>query len=333
MDPVLAEAILPRMLDDGISAQPDELLVLSSASQLLTILLQLGPVIAGSRSLTIAVEEPGYHAALNIIESFGHRPVGIETDNAGALPESLREALRAGAQIVLLTPRAINPTGASWTTQRRTALADVLAEFPRVLVIEDDHFSGTAFVQPGSLTSDPRLVDRTLYARSHSKAIAPDLRITVLLARGRLFGLLRDARLSDGGWSPRLSQRALAFALQDPLVDEAFRVARAAYAERRAAAIEALEAALPHAIAIHPTDGLNVWVSLPVGVDAEAVIEQAAHVGVLVASGEPFYVHPGRRDAVRLSVGRIDTAGARRAGKLLAKAIVTADDIPLSLHL
>jgi hypothetical protein len=32
-------------------------------------------------------------------------------------------------------------------------------------------------------------------------------------------------------------------------------------------------------------------------------------------------------------VGRIDAAGARRAGKLLARAIVTADDIPLSLHL
>ena len=333
IDPALGEAIVPRMAADGILAQPDELLVLSSVGQLLTILLQLGPVIAGSGSLNVAVEEPGYHAAFNIIESFGHRLIGIETDNAGAAPESLRESLRAGAHLVLLTPRAINPTGASWTAERRAALAEVLAEFPHVLVVEDDHFSGAASVQPGSLTSDPRLVERTLYARSHSKAIAPDLRITAVLARGRLLGLLRDARLSDGGWSPRVSQRALAFALQDPEIDDVFAAARAAYVERRTAAIEALQTALPHAIAIQPTDGVNVWVQLPAGYDAEAVTEQAVHLGVLVAAGEPFHVHPGRRDAVRLSVGRIDADGARHAGELLARAIVTADDVPLSLHL
>jgi GntR family transcriptional regulator / MocR family aminotransferase len=333
IDPTLADAILPRMEADGISARPEELLVVSSAGQLLTILLQLGPVIAGSRSLHVAVEEPGYHAAFNIIESHGHRLVGIETDNAGALPDSLHDALESGVQVVLFTPRAINPTGASWTAERRGALAEVLADFPRVLVIEDDHFSGAASVQPRSLTNDPRLADRTLYARSHSKAVAPDLRITVVLARGRLFGLLRDARLSDGGWSPRLSQRALAFALQNSSLDDAFATARVAYAERREAAIEALQSALPHAIVIHPTDGLNVWVSLPAGFDAEAVTEQAAHLGVLVASGEPFYVHPGRRDAVRLSVGRVDVGGARRGGELLARAILTADDVPLSLHL
>lgn len=333
IDPALAEAILPRMAADGVVARPDELLVLSSMGQLLTILLQLGPVIAGSRSLNVAVEEPGYHAAFNIIESSGNRVLGIDTDDSGAVPESLRAALRAGAHIVLLTPRAVNPTGASWTTERRAALAEVLADFPRVLIIEDDHFSGVASARPGSLTSDQRFAERTLYARSHSKGLAPDLRITVLLARGRLLGLLRDARLSDGGWSSRLSQRALAFAQQDPAIDSAFAVASSAYAARRSAAIEALQLALPRPIAIRPTDGLNVWVSLPAGCDAEAVIEQAAHLGVLVASGEPFYVHPGRRDAVRLSVGRVDVEGARHAGELLSRAIVTADDVPLSLHL
>ena len=333
IDPALAEAILPRMAADGIVAHQDELLVLSSAGQLLTMLLQLGPVIAGSKSLSVAVEEPGYHAAFNIIESFGHRLIGIQTDNAGAMPESLREALRGGAQLVLLTPRAINPTGASWTAERRAAIAEALAEFPGVLIIEDDHFSDAVSVRPGSLSSDPRFAERTLYARSHSKAVAPDVRITVLLARGRLLGLLRDARLSDGGWSPRIIQRALAFALHDPEVDRVFEAAIAAYAQRRAAAIEALQTTLPHGIAIHPSDGLNVWVTLPPGCDAEAVTEQAAHLGVLVASGEPFHVHPGRRDAVRLSVGRVDVGGARRAAELLARAIVTADDVPLSLHL
>jgi DNA-binding transcriptional MocR family regulator len=157
--------------------------------------------------------------------------------------------------------------------------------------------------------------------------------MTIVAARGRLFGLLRDARLSDGGWAPRIGQRALAQALLDPALDQAFAAARAAYAERRAAAIESIQAALPQAMVIRPTDGLNVWVTLSAGSDAQAVTEHAAHLGVLVSSGEPFYLHPGRRDALRLSVGRVDVAGARRGGQLLGRAALTADDVPLSLAL
>jgi hypothetical protein len=54
-------------------------------------------------------------------------------------------------------------------------------------------------------------------------------------------------------------------------------------------------------------------------------------VGVLVSNGEPFYPRPGRRDAVRLSIGRVDAGGAARAGELLGRAVQTIDDVPLSL--
>jgi GntR family transcriptional regulator/MocR family aminotransferase len=316
----LAAALVPRLHADGVPAAANELLVLSSVGQLLTMLVQLAPVLVGANSLSVAVEEPGYHAGFNLIESLGHGLIGVQTDDQGALPDSLHSALESGAHLALLTPRALNPTGASWTAERCAALAEVLADFPRVLIVEDDHYSGVASVRPGSLSSDARLAERTLYARSHSKSIAPDLRMTVVTARGRLFGLLRDARLSDGGWAPRIGQRALALALLDPAL-------------RRAAAIESVRVALPHAMVIQPTDGLNVWVTLPAGSDAQAVTEHAAHLGVLVSSGEPFYLHPGRRDAVRLSVGRVDVAGARRGGQLLGRAALTVDDVPLSLAL
>jgi DNA-binding transcriptional MocR family regulator len=316
-----------------VSASASNLLVMSSVGQLLAMVLQLAPWLGASHGLSVAVEEPGYHAAFNLIEHRGHHLIGMPTDDQGVMPEALRAALQSGAHVALLTPRALNPTGASWTPERRAELAEVLHTFPNVLIVEDDHFAGVAGAQPGSLSSDPRLHDRTLYARSHSKSIAPDLRMTAVVARGRLFALLRDARLSDGGWAPRIGQRALALALEDPELQVAFGRARAAYAERRQAAAESIRAALPHAHIAAATDGLNIWVSLPHGADAQDVTQHAAHMGVLVSSGEPFYLRPGRRDAVRFSVGRIDAAGARRAGELLGRAALTVDDVPLSLAL
>jgi GntR family transcriptional regulator/MocR family aminotransferase len=329
--PQLAEALLPWLASDGLDARPTDLLVMSSFSQLLSVMLQLAPDVLGVERLSVAVEEPGYHAALGLVERGGQRLIAVGSDDHGALPGSLLLALEAGADLVVLTPRGVNPTGASWTRRRRDALADVLRQFPRTLIVEDDHFAGLTSGTPGSLWSDPLLCERCVYSRSFSKSVAPDARTTVALAHGRLLGLLREARLSNGGWAPRLSQRALAAVLADAALPAVFVAARSAYAQRRETATAAIAATAPELGVAPSQDGLNVWVSLPVGCDAQDLVQHAAQVGVLVSSGEAFFVQPGRRNAVRLSIGRVDAEGARQAGELLARAVRTIDDVPLSL--
>src|SRR6185369_12234472 len=106
-----------------------------------------------------------------------------DVDEQGAVPESLAAALKAGAKAVLFTPRAHNPTGASWSSERLAALADVLAAHRDVIAIEDDQFAGVCYTRPGSLLSDTRLESRVIYVRSFSKSIGPDLRIAVAVAR------------------------------------------------------------------------------------------------------------------------------------------------------
>jgi len=109
----LAEALLPRLERDGIVADPSHLVVVNSVAQLLGLTLDIAPAVVGTNDLCVAVEEPGYHSAFNLIESRGVRLIGVEDDADGAQPESLGAALAGGANLVLLTPRALNPTGAS----------------------------------------------------------------------------------------------------------------------------------------------------------------------------------------------------------------------------
>src|SRR5579864_6389052 len=115
--PELAEALLPRLEADGIVAAENNLLVFSSFSQLLTVVLQVAPNVWAAEPISVAVEEPGYHAGFNLIEASGHRLIGVGVDEHGALPGSLQLALEAGASLVVLTPRALNPTGATWTAR------------------------------------------------------------------------------------------------------------------------------------------------------------------------------------------------------------------------
>ena len=113
--------------------------------------------LGGAPELVVAVEQPGYYTIFDTWDHAGIRMIGMETDEYGARPESLELAIRAGANAVLFTPRAHNPTGASWRPERLQALGDVLSRHPHVLAIEDDHFADIAHERAGSLLADARV--------------------------------------------------------------------------------------------------------------------------------------------------------------------------------
>jgi GntR family transcriptional regulator/MocR family aminotransferase len=223
---------------------------------------------------------------------------------------------------VLFTPRAHNPTGASWSAERRVALAEVLAAHRDVIAIEDDQFAGVCNTRAGSLLSDPRLESRTIYVRSFSKSIGPDLRIAVAVARPQLRELLAEAKSFADGWTSRLLQRTLAGVLADDEMYVDLDRARDAYRDRRQSAADVVDSLLaPHGGGTWcGPDGLNLWVHLPPGVDARDALERAAAEGVRVAEGEPFFLRPGHSGVVRLNAGSVPTETAVKAARALAES-------------
>lgn len=319
--PALVRELLPRLEADGIPARGGDLVVGSSAQQFMVLAVSIIGQAADGRMPTVAVEEPGYQTAADTFERLGCRVVGLALDEQGVVPAALDAALADGVTVVLFIPRVQNPTGVSWSVRRVAELAEVLAHHPGVVAVEDDQFADAASARPGSLLGDRRIEDRVIYIRSFAKAIAPDLRLAVAVARARLRAMLVEAKSFADGWSSRLAQRALAHVLADPGFDAALAGARAEYALRRDAALGVLQARL------HPVggwasgaDGINLWVHLPPGVDAVEVIERTAGLGVLVAPGEPFFIRPGHGEVVRISVGMLDAARARDAATALASA-------------
>jgi len=240
------------------------------------------------------------------------------------VPASLEQALRKGAKAALFTPRAHNPTGASWSPERTAALADVLAANHDVFAIEDDQFAGISFARPGSLLADSRIEDRVIYIRSFSKSIGPDLRLAVAVARPPLRTLLLEAKAFADGWTSRLLQRTLAGILSDPELPESIGRARAEYRDRRERAAATINSALrtQGGGAWCGPDGVNLWVHLPAGVDSAEVVPRAASAGVRVAPGEPFYLRPGHTDTVRMNAGSVPANRAAQAGLALAEAVL-----------
>jgi DNA-binding transcriptional MocR family regulator len=224
----------------------------------------------------------------------------------------------------------------SWSPGRLRELADVFAAHAEAFVIEDDQFADAVDVRSGSLLGDPRIEDRVVYVRSFAKAIAPDLRLAIAATRPRLRSPLLEEKFFADGWCPRLAQTALAMAFASGSIDAALAEATATYARQRLELTTALLDQIGGRVDVRvpPASGsVNVWVQLPQGVSATEVAERAAEAGMIVATGEPFYIGVGHDDALRINAGSVPAGRASDVGRGLASVIADVSNSTSSTYL
>jgi DNA-binding transcriptional MocR family regulator len=246
----------------------------------------------------VLVENPTFPAILDLLDVVGAVVVGVPLSDAGLEPSALARALAEYRPVALfLQPRAHNPTGVSMSASRARELALVLAGYPALTVVEDDHAGDIAAAPPVSLGS--HLPTRTVHVSSFSKSHGPDLRLAAVGGPAALIDAVADRRLLGPGWSSRILQAVLLDLLSSSPAVEQVAFARAEYARRRSLLCTALAG---RGVTASADDGINMWV--PVEDQQVAMVTLAAH-GIGVAPGAPFLVSPVAGDHVRLTVGLV----------------------------
>jgi len=263
----------------------------------------------------VVVENPTFPPFMDLLEQYGLEPVPVGIDERGMIPREFAAALGAGPSLVVLQPRAQNPTGASMTRERAQELALLLhrsRSAPNAIVLEDDHSGSISSSDDVSIAS--WLPERVLHVRSFSKSHGPDLRIGALGGPRTLVDRVVARRLLGPGWTSRMMQAMLYELLTDPDSVAQVDAAGERYAQRQrelAAAVHLAGAEL------RPGDGLNAW--LPVD-DERAAMVQLAAAGIRVAPGAPFQLgEPGGFVRVTVGMVRDDVAAV---GAALASAAV-----------
>ncbi len=246
----------------------------------------------------VLLENPTFPPFMDLLEHYGLEPIGVPLDDEGMRPEAFAAALGRGPAVVLMQPRAHNPTGVSMTRARAEHLAVILARRRNgesAIVIEDDH-SGAISTAP-DVTLATWLPDRVLHVRSFSKSHGPDLRIGALGGPRALVDRVVARRLLGPGWTSRMTQ-ALLFELltdEDSVAD--IGRARDTYAARQAAMGAALA---EHGVEFAAGDGINAW--LRVADERDAIVQLTAS-GIRVAPGTPFQLGDPDDAHVRVTVG------------------------------
>ncbi|GAA0956716.1 aminotransferase class I/II-fold pyridoxal phosphate-dependent enzyme [Virgisporangium aurantiacum] len=244
---------------------------------------------AGDR---IAVEDPGWAAMLDLVAALGLHPLPVRVDDDGPDPEGLEKALRQGAKAVVITSRAQNPTGAVVSAARAADLRAVLAPFPEVLVIEDDHAAELAGEELQALAGTTR---RWAFLRSSSKPFGPDLRLAVLAGDATTVARVEGRMRLGAGWVSTILQRIVVELWSDRAASAQIQAAKREYAHRRLALIGLLRA---RGVEARARSGVNVWV--PVA-DETYAVTRLRDAGFAVAPGALYRV--GTPPAVRISIG------------------------------
>lgn len=262
----------------------------------------------------VAVENPCFLSSINMLRNAGLQAIGVGVDAEGMLADELENALARGAQAVIVTPRAHNPTGCSLGEKRARSLARILAKYPHVLVIVDDHFSLLSSAAYHSVI--PRGARRWALVRSLAKTLGPDIRLAAVASDPATSRQLRRRLASGTGWVSHLLQDIAEVALTSPANIALFAQARDDYLARR----RQLEAALRAQGIDHVAggDGLNLWIT--VRGDDRAIALSLTRQGWLVRHGEGFAAG-GEVTGLRIAISTIEPDQCERLALHIRQSI------------
>lgn len=261
----------------------------------------------------VAVEDPSYHTVHDLLRAHGLIVQPVAVDEFGMIPGVLEEALHRQVAAVIETPRAQNPTGAAFDTHRARDLRRVLAEWPEVLLIEDDHSGPVAGVPLHTLTTTPRLRHWTV-VKSVSKWLGPDLRLAVMAGDAVTIARIDGRQRLGPGWTSYILQSLVVALAGDPKVRALVEQAAVAYESRRRALVRELGR---RGITAWGRSGLNVWVP----VEDELLSQRALlEAGWAVAAGEQFRLRTP--SGLRVSIGNLSVSNTPRVAEALTRPVL-----------
>lgn len=299
----LREQLCARMAVKGMSVTPDEMILTTGSQQaidlLIGVLTEPGDV--------ILVEKPTYLASLQVFALHGLKVVAAESDEDGIIPEAAEELIKQhGPKLLYAVPTFGNPTGRVWSEERRTAMLALCKKYD-MLVIEDDPYGDIKFNSdehyPTLFSLEGQAADnRVIYTSTFSKTVAPALRTGWAIGDSRVIRMMAKAKQAADLHSSTMDQQILSQLLNEFDLDAHIAVISKEYGSRMLEMHNLLaQSGLSDLLWVQPKGGMFLWVELPEGLDAEALLKCAVGKGVAFVPGISFYADEPKRNTARLN--------------------------------
>ena len=271
-----------RLAEGG---NPDDVLIVSGSQQGLDL---TGKLLI-NRGDGVAVESPTYMGALRALDVYEPEYVVIATDEEGMLPESVERALSAGVRLLYVNPNFANPTGRTMSERRRRMVAELAVQHDCV-IYEDDPYGKLRFAGDNLPTIRDFAPDNVVYAGSFSKVLVPGFRLGWMHAPASMREALNRLKQAADLHTSTFVQ-AVALEVTSPeFMHHHLANVRAHYKRQRDLMLKALDREFGNSLlTTRPEGGMFLWITLPEGVDTEALLPEAVRRGVAYVPGRAFH--------------------------------------------
>ncbi|MCJ7715210.1 MAG: PLP-dependent aminotransferase family protein [Anaerolineales bacterium] len=249
----------------------------------------------------IICEAPGFPGSLAAMESCGARMTGIEMDEYGMIPDSLRETLimltKKGEKVkfIYAIPEFQNPTGRTMDLNRRRAIIEIAAAF-ELPILEDQPYRElryhgeripTLWELARTEFNDPKLVT---IAKSFSKILGPGLRLGFAAGPPEIVKPMVKWAQKTTVSPDCVTQRVAARFIEQGQMRRHIQNIIDLYRPRRDVMLKALKTYMPDNVYwTHPEGGMFIWVTFDDAVDTDELFVRAVENKVAFIPGSKFY--------------------------------------------
>lgn len=313
----LREYIAQRYLKNGLKVDADEILITNGSQQGLDL---VGKVFL-NRDDGVIVERPTYLAA---IQAFGmYEPIfqSVKLMDDGPDTPTLEKLLKNDdSKIFYCVPNFQNPSGISYSEEKRKEVAGIIRENNAVLV-EDNPYGEIRFMGTDLPPIKKFLLDSVLLG-SFSKIVAPGIRLGWVVAGEEVMDKLVTAKQASDLHSNYLAQRMVHRFLTEYDIEEHLNKIKSMYRRQRDVMVNSIEKYFPEGVTCtKPEGGMFLWVTLPEGVSSMELFDLAIKENVAFVPGEAFYADDPEINTMRLNFSNSDEKSIVEGIKRLSNAL------------
>ena len=317
----LREWVAERYRDEyGMDVQADDVLITTGSQQALDL---MGKVLINPGD-ALAIEEPGYLGAIQAFTVFEPDFCPVPLLDDGIDLDRLEQILEErNVKLLYTVPNFQNPTGLTYSVEKRKALCALLNRYSAYLIEDDPYgqlkFEGEVYPYIGSFGLKKSVLFGTI-----SKIITPGMRLGWICTKDReLMQHLVTAKQAADLHSNIFAQYAVYDYLMNHELNEHIGKIKTLYKEQSDAMLQAMKDFFPDTVTYTmPKGGMFVWGSLPEGESSLELLDRAMKEKVAFVPGNPFYVDdqkpvPTFRLNYTNSEPEVIREGIRRLGRLM----------------
>jgi 2-aminoadipate transaminase len=284
----------------GTSFDSDNILITNGSQQALDL---TGKVFLDEDDVVLC-ESPTYLAAISAFKAYSCKFVEVPTDEDGMIIAELDKILATTPRVKLIyvIPDFQNPTGRTWSLERREQLAKVAMKH-ETIVIEDNPYGELRF-EGESLLSVKHFdtEGHTLCTGTFSKIFCPGFRIGWIAGDKDIIKKYVMVKQGADLQCNTLAQMAIAKYLELYDIEKHITQIVKTYKSRRDLAVQTMQQHFPkEAKFTIPQGGLFSWIELPAYINARDVLVKSLEKNIAFVPGGSFFANGGNENTFRIN--------------------------------